>query len=157
MKAFAKFLACAAEGGGRPLLLRRLWVPVFMMAGIGVLSGSPGVQTGDWSFIGMDKVGHFVVFGLLAIAWARVFPRHSWSAGRVVLLATAAAAGFGALDELVQAFNPHRTFEWQDWVADAAGALAGAAAYVWLRPVQAFLELEFRHIRRLRLPRPRTN
>ena len=121
-----------------------------MMAGIGLLSGSPGVQTGGLTFVGMDKLGHLVVFGLLGIAWARVFRQPPWPPRAVILLATACAAGFGALDEAIQAFNPHRTFEWGDLLADLAGALAGAAAYVRIRPLQAFLELESRHIRRLR-------
>lgn len=127
----------------------RIWVPLFMMAGISVLSGSAGVQTGGWSFAGIDKLAHFFVFGLLGISWARVFPPARHRPPQRLLYAAGLAALFGLLDELHQFHNPLRTFEWGDLAADLAGALAWAAAYLHIRPLQALLELEFRYPARL--------
>lgn len=111
-----------------------------MMAGITLLSGSAGVQTGPIGFAGMDKLGHLVVFGLLAIAWVRCLegeamtPRvRFWSA---VLL----TAGFGLADEWHQYHNPQRTFEWADLAADCLGAVLAAAAYLNLGRLRALLE-----------------
>jgi hypothetical protein len=124
-------------------ILPRVWVPVFMMIGISLLSGSAGVQVGAWSFVGIDKVGHFVVFGLLGIAWSRSLSTRL-PASRRLLLATFLTALFGLLDELHQFHNPERYFEWADLLADAFGAFVLAASYLYLRPLQTFLELDFR-------------
>lgn len=118
---------------------RKLWVPFFMMAGITLLSGSAGPSTGGISFTGMDKLGHFVVFGLLGVAWARVFfggirPLAAW------IFAVLAATIFGYLDELHQYTNPLRLFEWYDLLADFLGALAGAACYVYWSWLRSLLE-----------------
>lgn len=129
-------------------VLRRLWLPAFMMAGISFLSGTAGPQAGSWSFVGLDKIGHFVVFGLLGIAWSRCLrlPGPDWHR---LVLATALTACFGLLDELHQFHNPERFFEWADLLADAIGAGVGTAAYLHIRPLQSFLELEFREFTRL--------
>ncbi|NDV62512.1 hypothetical protein G0Q06_08625 [Puniceicoccales bacterium CK1056] len=130
-------------------IMHRAWVPVFMMIGISLLSGTAGVQVGAWSFVGIDKVGHFVVFGLLGIAWSRCLSSQL-PAGRRLLLATFLTTLFGFLDELHQFHNPERYFEWADLLADACGAFALAASYLYIRPWQTFLELDFRHFLLLR-------
>lgn len=122
-------------GGGEAA--GRWWLPVFVMAGITMLSGSAGVQTGPIQFVGMDKVGHVVVFGMLAISVTRCWdvkrhPNLAFWTGVLV------AVGFGLGDELHQLTNPYRYFEWADWVADIVGGLLGAAAYVrvgWIRRI----------------------
>jgi VanZ family protein len=130
--------------------LRRLWVPVFMMAGISVLSGSAGVQMGSLSFVGIDKLGHLVVFGLLGVAWARCWPVPDSRRLAVLLAAVLLTSGFGLLDELHQYRNPERTFEWADWLADTVGAVSGAALYLYCRPLQALSEIKLRDVSRLR-------
>lgn len=126
----------------------RVWVPVFMMAGISMLSGTAGVQVGAWSFAGIDKLGHFVVFGLLGIAWSRLFkPRLApW---RRLFLATVLTTLFGLMDELHQFHNPERYFEWADLLADALGAFVMAACYLYIRPLRDLLELDLRRFRYL--------
>jgi len=128
----------------------RLWAPVFMMAGISILSGSAGVNVGSWAFVGIDKLAHLAVFGLLGVAWVRSFRTATISATVRWLLAVSLTTLFGLLDEFHQLQNPLRTFEWADLLADFCGAVAGAAAYLHLRWFQTFLELEFRHVLRLR-------
>jgi hypothetical protein len=128
----------------------RIWVPLFMMTGISILSGSAGVQTGGWSFTGIDKLAHFLVFGLLGIAWARVFPAASFPAARRLFLATGLTFLFGLLDELHQYRNPLRTFEWADLAADLAGGLAWSALYIRVGAMRELMEIEFRQVLRLR-------
>lgn len=120
-----------------------------MMVGISLLSGSAGVPTGPLTFVGIDKVGHLVVFGLLGIAWARCLPSPAWTLCRRLLVATFLTTGFGLLDEIHQYTNPDRFFEWGDLAADFAGALLATAAYLWIRPLQALLEVNFKGAVRL--------
>jgi VanZ family protein len=135
----------------------RLWVPLFMMVGISLLSGSAGVQMGPLSFTGIDKLGHLVVFGLLGIAWARCLSASAWSRRRRLLAATLLTTGFGLLDELHQFTNPQRYFEWADLAADFAGALFATAAYLWIGPLQALLEVNFKGAGRLMSDLKRAN
>ena len=113
-----------------------------MMTGITILSGSAGVQTGPIHFIGMDKVGHFLIFGLLAISWIRFL--EGWIRGPAKQLAVACllVMAFGFLDEWHQIHNPDRYFEWADLGADLAGALILSAAFLYIPGFRRFLELE---------------
>jgi len=120
--------------------IQRLWVPVFMMAGICLLSGTAGVQMGGLSFTGIDKVGHLVVFGLLGIAWARALSGESIGDRGRWLAAVALTAGFGFLDELHQYTNPSRFFEWGDLLADFLGACLGAGVYLRMHPLRRWME-----------------
>ncbi|HKJ91283.1 MAG TPA: VanZ family protein [Oceanipulchritudo sp.] len=128
---------------------RRLGLPLFMMAGISILSGSAGVDTGGVTFPGMDKVAHFLVFGLLGIAWARVPGKETARIVRLVM-AVALVGGFGLIDEAHQLHNPARQFEWADLLADLAGALGLGGAYLYCRPFRDLMELDFRYGQRLR-------
>ena len=71
-----------------------------------------------------DKIEHFLAYGLLAgllglTAWV-TFPRRPWLVWTVLLLGLA----YGALDELTQPYF-HRTCDFEDWIADAVGTMAG--------------------------------
>lgn len=136
---------------------RRLWVPVFMMAGITLLSGSAGVQMGRLSFTGVDKLGHLVVFGLLGIAWVRCLGPAAGATPVRLMTAVLLATVFGLLDELHQFHNPERYFEWGDLLADFAGSFLATAAYLYIRPLQALLETNFRQGERLRRHRSGAN
>jgi VanZ family protein len=118
---------------------RRLWLPVFVMAGVTVLSGGAGPATGGVSFPGMDKIGHFVVFGMLAVAWARSF-YGGLGKPAVCLISVLLTTLFGYMDELHQYTNPLRLFEWYDLLADFLGAVAGALVYVYWNWVRRLLE-----------------
>ena len=128
---------------------RRLWVPLFMMAGISILSGSAGVDTGEVSFPGMDKVAHFILFGLLGIAWTRLFGEESPRILRL-LMAVGLVGVFGLIDEVHQLGNPARQFERADLLADLAGALGLGGAYLYWGRFRDLMELDFRYGQRLR-------
>lgn len=128
-----------------------------MMVVISLFSGSAGVQLGDWSFVGIDKLGHLAVFGLLGIAWCRVLRPFRASPQGTWLLAVCLTGGFGLLDELHQYANPLRYFEWADLLADVAGAALAAGIYQAIPSVRTLLELDLRAVLRLRSPEKPAN
>ena len=137
--------------------LKRLWLPGFIMVGISILSGSAGIQTGGWSFAGIDKIGHLGVFGLLSIAWARSFREHALARWQRFLCAVILTTAFGLVDEMHQYHNPLRTFEWADLLADFAGSLLAGCAYLYLKPIQQILETEIWQFPRLPLINNKTD
>lgn len=72
-----------------------------------------------------DKLVHSCLFAVLAILVSRalvVEAKPSW-------LAFVGAVGFAAFTELQQHFIPSRSMEFGDFLADAAGAALGLAAF----------------------------
>jgi VanZ family protein len=80
----------------------------------------PGAQT--------DKLVHGVLYLVLGLLCGRGLGATT-SLGRptLVALAAAVATAYGVTDELHQLLTPRRSCDWHDVVADAVGALAGAA------------------------------
>lgn len=109
---------------------RRWLLPVLYAAGIFVLSSIESIPD-----IGQpknsDKLAHFILYYFFAatVFWA-VYP--STTRARAAVIAFAAAAAYGATDEVHQWFVPGRTMSLYDWIADAAGAAAWAAVIVVL-------------------------
>jgi VanZ family protein len=122
----------------RGRLLLSAWAPPAAWCALVFLGSSFPVASGEPPFAGADKAVHaaeYAVLGALA-ARALALVRPSRSGPRSILLAAALAAAWGAADEVHQAFVPERTPEWGDLAADGAGALAGAALLVLLRPAR---------------------
>jgi VanZ family protein len=98
----------------------------------------------------VKKVGHFVLFGLLAFfAFSSTARRHGrpGSLSSTTEFATTGAALllFAAAAEVVQFLTTSRTPSLTDWVIDAGGVLlGGAVALMWSRAQAG-------------LPFPRTN
>jgi VanZ family protein len=80
-----------------------------------------GVQLGD-------KMLHFLAFAGLGflLAWAAMGRRATLAGAMAVWLVVMT---YGMLDELTQTLVPSRTMEVNDWLADAAGGLAGLISY----------------------------
>ncbi len=71
---------------------------------------------------GYDKIGHFVLYGILALLLALAFPRR----GRLRLTKAALLlAALVALEEFSQSFFPNRTASWVDLTFSFLGILAG--------------------------------
>lgn len=66
---------------------------------------------------GIDKIGHFFLYGLLATHLHR-----SGLSGGKLWLGVLMVSLFGITDEWHQSFVPGRSAGWQDWVSDTAGA-----------------------------------
>lgn len=76
----------------------------------------------------LDKIQHFVAFGLLVLPLATVLRGRA-----AVAVVVALAVAYGGAIELIQP-RFGRGAEWFDFWADLAGALAGAALGRWLHP-----------------------
>lgn len=70
---------------------------------------------------------HFLLFAVLAALLARWWSRSG--VGAPLLAAALVALAYGGVTEALQTIVPARSPEWLDLVADAAGALAGAALF----------------------------
>lgn len=73
-----------------------------------------------------DKLLHFAEYG----GFAAVLTWGFWRAGMAVssswIWAVVIGSAYGLTDEVHQAFVPNRSADPRDWLADTAGALAGA-------------------------------
>ncbi len=101
------------------------------MVAIFSVSSVPHLDTSESGV--SDKSLHFWTYGALGALLLRALAGAVWSAVtlRVAVGAWLMAVGWGALDELHQAFVPGRSPSWLDWLSDAGGAaLAVAAALV---------------------------
>jgi VanZ family protein len=74
-----------------------------------------------------DRLLHAVGYALLGGLVAGALSAARFGAARAILIAAAIASGYGASDELHQAFVPGREPDLVDWAADTIGAVAGAA------------------------------
>jgi len=118
-----------------PLLLMALVFPVgnkvlasprvyeIFMAAFRWIFPHASYHSGGLGYILFRKSGHFITYGLMAFFFYRAFRagrkpewRPAW-----FIRAAAAAAGYGALDEFLQARLPHRTGSPVDWAVDCGG------------------------------------
>lgn len=75
-----------------------------------------------------DKIGHFLIFGLLATLLARVRAFQRWTP-LGAYMAVVLVSLFGGTDELHQMLVQGRSADVYDWAADTLGAAVFVAAY----------------------------
>ena len=108
-----------------------LWTPVILymavIFGLSSISRPPGMPGGS------DKVLHALSYGVLWLLFARALTGGREPVTlRIVVLTVCFGAVYGASDELHQYFNPPRSPEAADLLADTIGAGLGAGAlYAW--------------------------
>nr|WP_246462659.1 VanZ family protein [Pelagicoccus albus] len=83
-----------------------------------------------------DKVDHFCVYGLLGLLVLRALPARIQGTKRW-LFAFLLVSCFGLWDEFLQHFNPSRTGDPLDWLADSLGALTAIVLYSAIPPLRA--------------------
>ncbi len=114
---------------GRPLLY--LWVPVVAWMGlIFLLSAQPDLphpETG-WADLLLSSGAHALVFGMLALLWARALGKRPWTWPAAFALTVLYALS----DEFHQAFVPGRHPDALDLLWDGVGALLGLFVWSWL-------------------------
>lgn len=86
---------------------------------------TPPQLAGAW----WDKANHSLAFLALTVTACLAFPRP----GRGVWLVMLGLLAFGAAIEVVQAFVPGRSCEWEDLLADSVGIAAGVLVALPLR------------------------
>jgi VanZ family protein len=106
------------------------WLPVIAYMGlIWFLSSRPISVPLVW-FPHRDKVVHLLEYGTLGALAARAIHGSMLISLRTALISGfALSVGWGALDEVHQAFVPKRSADLLDLAADIVGALLGVACY----------------------------
>jgi hypothetical protein len=107
--------------------LRRAARALFALALVLVLAGSVMKIAVGPDFRFSDKVGHAVVFFLLA-----ALAQAGYAERRIVARLMLALLGYGLFIELVQALLPWREFSLWDWGADGVGIALCVALAHWL-------------------------
>lgn len=113
-------------------MLKYYLYPTLWLGVMTILSVLPGVSLPKFDLFSADKAGHFFVYGVLCAfvlygvsgLWIKEI---KW---RHIALIIAFSAAYGVLMEWVQyAFIPGRMYEFDDMIANLAGAVAGGTAY----------------------------
>lgn len=119
---------------------RPFFWPFALMACISYASGQSSLATPELNFIlPIDKVGHFLIFGLLATFVVRI-PKMYLSGWRGALASALIVFAYGAVDEWRQSYTPGRSVEIYDFVADALGASIAVLAYTIMPTYRSCLE-----------------
>ncbi|MGC4073141.1 MAG: VanZ family protein [Nibricoccus sp.] len=113
-----------------------IW-PLVLMALIFFASSNSNIAAPNIG--GIDKAGHFVVYGWLGVLWARV-PALTRLTPLGVWIAVLAASLYGISDEFHQSFTPGRSVEFDDWIADTIGALVAVTIYARWHGLRRWLE-----------------
>ena len=120
-----------------------MW-PIVLMICIFLVSGTSRLAVPDLEFkISKDKIGHFLVFGLVATAILRIPTITSlrWAGS---LIAAGVTVLYGGFDEYRQSFTPGREVEFADWIADSAGAILATQLYYFWNGYRRTLERQIR-------------
>lgn len=104
------------------------------VAGIIVIASSCSKVAAP-SVDGIDKIAHFLFFGLMATHLHR-----SGITGHKLWLGILLCSLFGFLDEVHQSFTPGRTVSITDWTADTLGASLAITLHDHFRPYRRLLE-----------------
>jgi hypothetical protein len=117
------------------------WGPALAWAAlIFTFSSFPGSAYPATDLPGADKLVHLALYATLGGLCARALLLRAPGVDRhrrrlLLLAAVTMATAYGVSDEIHQLFVPARSADWHDAVADAVGALLGAAAAsrIWRR------------------------
>ena len=119
-----------------------------LIAGLIFLASSRSrIAAPPLTFLPVDKVAHFGVYGLLATLLCRI-----GSGWRAAVWAVVAASVYGVSDEFHQSFVPGRGVELADWVADTAGAALAVGLYRGWAGYRKLLETPLRRGRAVDAP-----
>jgi hypothetical protein len=118
------------------------WLPAFLIMGaIFIGSSTPSWKVPDFGPIDLSvkKLGHFVAYSLLALAYLRGL-HNPHRAGRTAALILCVL--FAVTDEVHQAFVPGRNAVWFDVVIDTFGAVVGLLLWSRLPLLQRLTRLK---------------
>jgi VanZ family protein len=105
-----------------------LWPPALALC-LFFASGSSELATPEFGLsFSPDKLGHFLLFGLLATSILRIPAIHArgWRGAWIAVVLTFT---YGAVDEWRQSLTPGRAVELYDLLADLLGAIVAVIVY----------------------------
>ena len=147
---FSLFHGLRFSGVSTRLPLRYLIPPVALLAAVAWASSFDESSPQGPDIANFDKVAHFFVFGLLGTLWFRWVPgplrsnfRLAWAFLLTIL--------YGIVDEWIQFYNPLRSSDVMDIVADGAGAATAIFVYRSWGPYRRTLETRFWDVMRGRI------
>jgi VanZ family protein len=117
-----------------PIKLKRFvfyWLPLILYClFIYIQSANPSPEQIP-SFPFVDKVLHFVAYGIMGILFYRAYQtlRIKDNIQMLMLLSVTSASLYGISDEIHQSFVPFREAEVADVIADVIGAFSGVCLY----------------------------
>lgn len=111
----------------KPKIIALLFLLFILLIIIGANNGSlSSYLRGIYDFPGGDKVGHFVLYGIMAFLLAWAYPRQL-QLGRISMpLAVLALLVFAALEEYSQRFFVSRSSDIVDFAFSFLGIVTGA-------------------------------
>jgi len=107
------------------MIITGIWF--FMVLVLSVVPAS-----GPKTDLPLDKIVHFVLYGLTSILLFRHFMRKT-DRRKAFYKAVVLASIYGAAMEVVQYFLPYRSFSLGDMAANAAGAFLACLVYIKVR------------------------
>jgi len=109
---------------------RHFAIGFLIWAGVIFWSASQPGSGQPQAFSGLDKIQHFVAYGVLAFLLAKAtYRRYGWSSLVVIVMTVIL---LGVCDELYQSTIVNRSSSIADVIADGIGALAGfSVAWMW--------------------------
>ncbi|MDL2229948.1 VanZ family protein [Treponema sp. OttesenSCG-928-L16] len=111
-----------------------LKLPALFAAAVMWILSSQSTLPKPKGIFGFDKFQHLLAYAVLALCIGLWFSAARWKKYplRCMLICAAAAALYGAVDEVHQYFVPGRSCDIWDWAADALGSAAGGGlAMLW--------------------------
>ena len=115
------------------MFLRHNLIGILWAALVAALCFTPGKELPGAPFFSFDKLVHGLVFMVLVFQWLVGFRKqhrfHFLRFQSVPIAMTLALVYGAALENFQGAFFPDRSADIQDWLADAAGVLAGTLIY----------------------------
>lgn len=96
------------------------------------LSVTPGVSLPKFDLLSADKIGHVAAYGILAglLLWGFARSTGRRAGRKDILLIFMFSVFYGVLMEFIQgAFIPGRFYDYDDMIANAAGALLAVVSY----------------------------
>jgi VanZ family protein len=122
-------------------VFKRRWIWPLALAGL-VIAASSRSEIASPPLPNIDKVAHFLVYGLLGTLVFRAFRRkHLTHRLPLALLSIALVSAFGVSDEWHQSFTPGRSVEMADWIADTFGAALAIILYSAWAQYRRWLEM----------------
>lgn len=125
--------------GMNEMIMKRLlkfYLPALLWAGlIFYLSHQSYIQTPELGINFTDKLGHFGVYAILGylIIRATTLNQPKKLIPRNLIFSAILALLYGASDEFHQYFIPGRCLEFDDFIADALGAIVAIMIFFWIK------------------------